>query len=451
MKKITLYISSLVLVIFCGCRFHPELAEPAIPLNSSESAESSWTVILYLGVDNIQFGTFPTDLWGLTDNLLAGGAALSRPDFPIIMLYDGTEIGDTRIINLESRAVIDDRGEVIDPESYEVNYGDPETMSRFIIWAAKTYPARHYLLGLCHHYGWKGYNTDESSPGPLRMDILTIPEHAAAMDRVRKAGVQIDVIWFEACSITMLETLYQYGQDADFVVGNEDTIDFFEEFTRPFRVLARIRKDPELSPLELARTLVEKTPALTPSLFTNQLTPYTFALNPGSPGDRAEIGRLLDIWLPTQFAFSGKGINEVAQAVDRLAGLLIRHIMDERQNIDSARKSAKEYSLSPWYVDLWDFASLLEKRTTNIEIRNACAELRDKIDRSMIAEKKLFIDRHHHGILIQFPLTREEYECQVKNEFDQSNSYADLKFAKDTLWDEFMEELFGRGHLNHFD
>jgi hypothetical protein len=445
MKKIALCFSAVILLISGGCKFHPELAGPGTPPDLSEWAESSWTVILYFGMDNIQFGTFPTDLWGLSDNLLAGGASLSRPDFPIIMLYDGTEIGDTYIINLENRTIIDDRGEVIDPQSHEVNYGDPDTMSRFIIWAARRYPARHYLLGLCHHYGWKGYNTDESSPGPIGMDILTIPEHAAAMEKVSEAGIHIDVIWFEACSITMLETLYQYARDADFVVGGEDTIDFFELVIRPFRILARIRKDPGLSPLKLAQTLVEKTPVVTPSLFTNQLTPYTFALNPGSPGDRAKIGRLFDIWLPTQFAFSGKGINEVAEAVDSLAGLLIRHLTEERQNIEFCRKRAKEYSLSPWYIDLWDFACLLEERTSNIELKKACAELKDRISSAVVAEKKLFFDQHHHGILIQFPLTREEYECQVRNEFDTINSYADLEFAKDTLWDEFMEELWRTG------
>lgn len=436
--KSRIAIAALVLAM-CSCTFHPEVRRPGA---AGGPAGSEWTVILYFGMDNIQFGSFPTDLWGLTDNLFAGGSAVSRPDFPIIMLYDGMGEGDSRIINLGDRTIIDDRGRVIEPEAREVNYGDPETMADFIIWAAENFPARHYLLGLCHHYGWKGYNTDETSPGPIHMDILTMPEHAQAMRKVRDAGVRIDVIWFEACSINMIETLYQYGHDADFVVGNEDTIDFFELVTRPFRVLASIRKDPLMSPRRIAEVLVEKTPMATPSLLINQLTPYSFALNPKSPGEKARLERLNDLWLPTQYAFSGEGVKEAAREVDRLAGLLIERLDEEKPDIEAARKAAREYSLSPWYIDLWDFCDLLGKRTRSEEVASACAAVKQAIDRSVAAEKKISFDRRHHGMLIQFPLTADEHRSQTANEFDTNNSYSDLAFARDTLWDEFMGLYF---------
>ncbi len=436
--KISRCLLALVALVY-GCGFHPELQQP---VEGHGKTESYWTVILYFGMDNIQFGTFPTDLWGLTDNLLAGGASMAGPDFPIILLYDEMGAGNSKIINLRDRTLVDDRGEVIDPEIKEVNYGDPDTMAGFIVWAARNYPARHYLLGLCHHYGWKGYNTDESSPGPIGMDILTLPEHAAAMEKVREAGIHIDVIWFEACSINMLETLYQYGHDADFVVGNEDTIDFFELATRPFRIMGHIRNHPLMTPRETAEALVEKTPMITPSLLINQVTPYSFALNPNSPGEGAGLDRLHDLWLPTQYAFSGQEVKDVARSLDELASLLMKHIAEERQNIEAARRESKEYSLSPWYIDLWDFCDLLEKRTGDSDIKAACADVKSGIELSVVADKKLHFDRHHHGILIQFPLGREEYERHIRNEFDDENSYADLKFAQDTLWDDFMQEFF---------
>jgi hypothetical protein len=432
----------ILLIILVSCRFHPEMDQADSFKAAGEVPANEWTVILYLGMDNIQFGTFPTDLWGLTDNLLAGGSALARPDYPIIILYDGQDAGDSIIINLKDRSLVDDGGVVIDSDTPEVNYGDPGTMSSFIIWAAEKYPARHYLLGLCHHYGWKGYNTDESSEGPLGMDIITMPEHAESMQEVREAGIHMDIIWFEACSINMLETLYQYAQDVEFIVGGEDTIDFFELVTRPFRVLAAIRKHPRMSPQDLAGALVEKTPVITPSLVVNQFTPYSFALNPGSPGESAELGRLCDLWLPTQYAFSGSGIRDVAKDLDGLAALLIEHLSDERENIISARRKAKEYSLSPWYCDLWDFAELLKKRTSNSDIKSACENLKLSIDHAVVAEKRIFLDQHHHGILIQFPVSRAEYERHIENEFDQGNSYADLAFANDTMWDEFMAEVW---------
>jgi len=402
---------------------------------------SEWTVILYMSIDNIQFGTFPTDLWGNTEKILTSLGGRSNSPVPIIILYDGGKVGDSKIIAVHLGQVIDDHGEVI-PGNKEVNYGDPETMSRFIIWTARQFPAKNYLLGFAHHYGWKGYNTDESSPGPLKMDIMTQAEHKQAMERVRAAGVPIRVIWFEACSATMLETLYQYAQDAEYVVGNEDTIDFYEEFTRPVRVINELSKNPGLEPKELAALLVNKTPLLTPSLITNQLTPYNFALNPKSPGTRPELKRLGDLWQPTQFAFSSTGVMEVKLALDQLSIYLIEHLEQCKPGIQKARGQAKEYTLYPWYVDLWDFADLLEKSSDDRTLKILCDNLKQKIDRSVVAQKKPKSAKHYHGILIMFPVSRQEFERETHDEFAPEISYFDLEFSRQGKWDDFLQVYF---------
>jgi len=437
MKTTRLILTALLI---CGlgssCFWRPKLAD-------QPEKFSPWTIILYMSIDNVQFGSFPTDLWGNTEKILTGLGKRSGSQIPIIILYDGAKAGDSKIIALHLGEEIDDQGEII-PESREVNYGDPEMMAKFIIWTAQHYPARHYLLGLAHHYGWKGYNTDESSPGPLGMDILTQPEHAQAMEWVRASGVNIDIIWFEACSITMLETLYQYALDAEYVVGNEDTIDFYEEFTRPIRVINSVSKNPDLTPKELAGLLVEKTPMLTPSLLSNQFTPYTFALNPRSPGAKPELERLGDVWQPTQFAFSSNGVMEAKGALDQLAIYLIEHLDQLQPAIAKARAQAKEYTLYPWYIDLWDFAEGLEKSTEDRQLEILCRNLKEKIDWSITARKKPKTAKRYHGILIMFPIDRKEFERETRNEFAPEVSYFDLRFSRDGEWDDFLRAYFGK-------
>jgi hypothetical protein len=432
MKRRPVFIIFIGLFLFqTSCKFQPAMESGDVP-------RGPWTVILYFGVDNYQFGTFPTDLWGLTDNLTAGASSLARPDTPILLLYDGCKKGDSKILELSSRTVIDDRGAVI-PGSREVNYGDPGVMAAFIIWAAENYPADHYLLGLCHHYGWQGYNTDENSPGPMGMDIITMPEHDQAMRRVREAGIKIDVIWFEACSITMIETLYQYGMDADYVVGNQDTIDFYEEILRVPGMMAWMRNHPDASPEELARALVDKVPMITPSLITNQLMPLQYVSARKTPGGKASLDRLGSVWLPTQFAFEGSRVPAAARAVDRLAKIMEADLDRLRPAIERSRKKSKEYTLCPWYVDLYDLCRLLHEETDDPEVRAACREVMAAVEASVFAKKTLRMDRKHHGVLILFPLTAGEWEAERTNRFDPENRYADLAFAQDTRWDEFLE------------
>jgi len=434
-------VQAILLVLFISslgfsCSFKSKLAPR--PKNIP-----SWTVILYMSIDNIQFGTFPTDLWGNTEKILLSLGEKSGSPVPIILLYDGTKVGDSRIIAVHLGKVIDDQGQII-PASKEVNYGDPETMAKFIIWTARQFPARNYLLGLAHHYGWKGFNTDESSPGPLKMDILTLPEYEKAMEWTRAAGVPINIIWFEACSITMMETLYQYAQDAEYVVGNEDTIDFYEEFTRPVRVIKAVSKNPDLSPKELATLLVEKTPVLTPSLLSNQFTPYNFALNPKAPGTKPELSRLSDLWQPTQFAFSYFGVMEVKLALDQMAIYLIEHLDQFRPQIEKARSQAKEYTLYPWFIDLWDFADLLENSSDDQMLKILCNNLKEKIDWSIVVQKKPKSAKHYHGILIMFPVNRKEFERETYNEFAPEVSYFDLRFSREGKWADFLKAYFER-------
>jgi hypothetical protein len=109
--------------------------------------------------------------------------------------------------------------------------------------------------------------------------------------------------------------------------------------------------------------------------------------------------------------------------------------------IQSAREGTKEYSLFPWYIDLYVFAERLCKITDDEMLKSKCQDVMNAVDKAVIATRKLPFDSYR-GILIQFPLTAREYASEMCNEFDPTTTYWDIEFAKDTQWDEFLQAYF---------
>jgi hypothetical protein len=450
-KKLITVVVILIILAALAIAFYSYIKEKEIkeekkkvekPIPAKPKPKYNWTVMVYTDMDNVQFGIFPTSLWGITWPVFESASYLMPSNIPVIVLFDGMTDGDSRLLSLSERKVLDDKGAVI-PESREVNYGDPQTMTNFINWVTNEYPARQYLFVVCHHYGWEGYNPDESSPGALNMDMMTLPE---TKDALENAGIHMDVLWIEACSATQLENLYQYQPYFSYIVANEDAIDFMEMLLRPFVVLNQLAQNPEMTPKQVAVALTENYPLFTPTLLTNQFSALTYNLLPTAPSSRTPLYRvfpfaLRNIWTPTQFTIDCEGIDKVKTAVDRLASFMKDNIKDFSGEIKSARRSVREYSLMPWYVDLYGFAERLYKNTDNERLKSLCQNVMDAVDGAVVAERKLSFD-NYRGFLIQFPLTEKEYEREMYNEFDPTNTYWDLEFAKDTQWDEFLAVYF---------
>ena len=98
----------------------------------------------------------------------------------------------------------------------------------------------------------------------------------------------------------------------------------------------------------------------------------------------------------------------------------------------------------PWYVDLYDWAERLERISTDPVLKERCRAVTSAVTQAVRASKKLRGDRRRHGILILLPGSSQRWRTEQINEFDLSTSYYDLNFARDTRWDEFLDELFGQ-------
>ncbi|MBI4868626.1 MAG: hypothetical protein HY816_16940 [Candidatus Wallbacteria bacterium] len=126
----------------------------------------------------------------------------------------------------------------------EVNMGDPAALLDCLKWAAKTHPARHYLLVINSHgsgmLSWRGPgSTSDSQPGRVNLpissyvayddtdnDCLTIFELARVLEAfaASNGGKKLDIVAMDACYAASVEALFQVRDGTDVLIASESTI-----------------------------------------------------------------------------------------------------------------------------------------------------------------------------------------------------------------------------------
>ena len=105
-------------------------------------------------------------------------------------------------------------------EEYKaVSMTDPNTLTTFIKWCAKNYPAnRNQLIFWDHGSGSiNGYGYDEKFKTSGSMDLSEINQ------ALKKSGVTFDFVGFDACLMATLETALMLTDYADYMIASEET------------------------------------------------------------------------------------------------------------------------------------------------------------------------------------------------------------------------------------
>jgi hypothetical protein len=109
----------------------------------------------------------------------------------------------------------------------EVNMGDPAVLEGFVSSAMKAFPAKRYALILWDHGGgWITHVTDDDAPGsPGNFDKLDLPELRTALEgALEGTGVEkLDIVGFDMCLMAQLETAFEIGDIARYMVGSQAT------------------------------------------------------------------------------------------------------------------------------------------------------------------------------------------------------------------------------------
>lgn len=104
-------------------------------------------------------------------------------------------------------------------EESAVSMTDPETLTRFIKWCDKNYPANRNQLIFWDHGGGSisGYGYDEKFKSSGSMNLAEINQ------ALKKTGITFDFVGFDACLMATLETALMLTPYADYMIASEET------------------------------------------------------------------------------------------------------------------------------------------------------------------------------------------------------------------------------------
>jgi hypothetical protein len=201
--------------------------------------EKDYTVLLYvIGSDlesdtNDETGAASKDMQEIATAMKTN---LLDEKVNVVAEIGGTEkwsdqhLSDTQ----NGRIIIDSDGISVREDLKDVNMGQSTTLTEFIDYGIKYYPAKHYILIFWDHGTGpvEGYGYDTQHNG----DSLTLEELHKAMqniqqpvnsdmseDSTQENHKQFDLIGFDACNMGNIETVNIFSEYADYVVASPAT------------------------------------------------------------------------------------------------------------------------------------------------------------------------------------------------------------------------------------
>jgi hypothetical protein len=346
---------------------------------------SDWTIMVYVSADHIAANFAVESLKQLRRAAGAGVVvvaqfdAAGRRDISQLLFTGGTDIGST----LEANKV----GTL----SRSVDMTAPETLTQFVDWAAEQQTANHYCLFLWGH-GCQLF-LDESAAKSTRTYLSPANLRKALEEtQLAREGRKLDIIGFDACSMSLVEVASELQSCADFMIASQEGVPYtsfpYEQF---------------LQCLKNHQDDVDSVCALISQLYKQAYDDYL------APPGTGEI---------TLSSLRLSRIDTIAEPLSRLTGLLLSSVSDKdlRTAIINARRAARDFPPG-LFVDLFDFCHQLgSSDMTDCKLRSACKDICDAIE--VRGESACIIDNQAseksrcHGLSIYFPYLKDaaEYE-----------------------------------------
>lgn len=297
----------------------------------------------------------------------------------------------------------------------ELNMGDPQTLTDFVTWAMRNYPAEHYFLAIEDHGdGTQGVAWDETSND----DNLTTTELYTALKRITNGGKnKIDLLTYEACLMGMYEVAYDIRDFADYVLFFQ-SISWANDASYPaYMSNTRFTRTTD------ARTFGE---IIFDVYYAAVSSPYAISLI-----DTSKMG-------------------DVHTAVNTLADALRAGLPGNRTTLTSARSATQKIEVDQdwqitdrdWYLDLWHLA---DRAAAQGLAPAAAAQVKSAVEAAVVREAYrpptyFFYPglnyANTHGLSIYWPAAPGgDYGRYVDDHLFRSTT--------DGTWDEFLEAYFG--------
>jgi hypothetical protein len=403
------------------------------------STSAKWTFMVYLAGDNNLASAGDADLAEMR-------AVGSTPDVNIVAQFDSAIAGRAKRFLLK-RGGSDEQVENLG----EIDSGAPQTLTEFIEWTTRRYPAERYALVLWNHgSGWEpsemdriarsvgtpNYNsremTERSASGLRRVmfrttleKIFSLPspaERAISFDDnsghsldtielgnvlagvVKTLGRPLDLLGMDACLMSNLEVAYQLKPFVRYMVASEEL-------------------EPSTGwPYDLVlQKLVDHT-----DLPIAELTAHIVKVYVKSYVDRRYAGPV------TQAALYLDKVATLAASLDQLARTLIAEMPQAATELWNAqRKSAHFFQNTLW--DIAHLCEVLEESTGGARMIEVAKVVREAIE---AGPDKCVIAAETHGD----PVNRcGGVSVYIPPLTEISRYYGDLDFAKQYSWPKLLQ------------
>jgi hypothetical protein len=268
---------------------------------------------------------------------------------------------------------------------------DPATLSAFIKWTAKNFPANRYDLIFWDHGGGSvsGYGYDEKNAKKGSMNLAGINK------ALKDGGVKFDFIGFDACLMATAETALMLDRHADYMIASEETEPGIGWYYTNW--LTALGSNTSLSTLETGRNIVDDFVAQCDRRCRGQKTTLSVI-------DLAEFAHTVP-----------KPLSAFSKSVSRL-------IADkDYRTVSDARYTTREFAASS-KIDQVDLVDLCEKMNTS-ESRALSRVLQGAVKYNKTSSNMT----NAYGVSIYFPYQRASYVdkmCDTYEEIGMDDDYA---------------------------
>jgi hypothetical protein len=343
--------------------------------------------------------------------------------------------------------------------------GDGKTLTDFVSWGRKKYPASHYMLVIWDHgQGWRimsllssmhlqtlskrnfeenskfagadgasPVRRDQSVPNPVKSSSYDEASghflyNRELADSVRSAlgNEKLDILAFDACLMAMMESAYAFKDIADYLAASEE---------------------------------------LEPGLGWNY-TIFLQKINETSSKSSASVASLIVAAYKQAYSSSAEGttmsvvdlssIDQLGKSISALSGALVSQLASNPQTIESSRASCAAYGASAGYasVDIMCFLdALLSSVHDNIVLVEAAKSAQDTLSRSIVAS---YASQNRkdgfgsHGLAIYFPpngawfKSDPDHDAYDKTLANAPNAVYPVEFVKMGGWSDFVSAYTSR-------
>ncbi len=343
--------------------------------------------------------------------------------------------GDVGAVDRIDSPVLEDLG--------QKDMSSADTLSEFLTWGIKNYPAKHYMVVLMDHGGgWTGAFTNDAAGSSGH--IMSNPKIAEAFAKTQQeTGVKPDVVHMAACLMASTESAYELKDATNYLVASEEmgTTLGFKYGPLLDKLEQTLADGKELTGESIAKTIVD--------YYADK--PAAFATK--SAIDMSKIDNVKNALagFAQKLRKTDTGKEVLAEAIGKAQNFSRKHYMEFYSHTRDLASVAEEIIKSEKITDkeLKESAELMIKAVKDAVIANVANvyerqtvlgqkksdDGKETITTLEIAEGKF----ETSGLSVYLPTNPKYVDYFMKD----GKGYKELKTSQETEWDEFIKEKFG--------